>query len=37
MTHWLEGADLILMGLARHGMNDFDIALGVNKFEHGVV
>ena len=30
MAHWLEGTGLILMGLARHGMQDFDIALGAN-------
>ncbi|KAA0109811.1 NADPH-dependent F420 reductase [Mycolicibacterium sp. P1-5] len=29
MAHWLEGTSLILMGLARHGMDNFDIALGV--------
>jgi predicted dinucleotide-binding enzyme len=28
MAHWLEGTSLILMGLARHGMDNFDIALG---------
>jgi hypothetical protein len=27
-AHWLEGTSLILMGLARHGMDNFDIALG---------
>ncbi|MBI3225133.1 MAG: NAD(P)-binding domain-containing protein [Mycolicibacterium cosmeticum] len=32
MAHWLEGAGLILMGLARHGLGDFDIALGANTF-----
>jgi predicted dinucleotide-binding enzyme len=28
MAHWLEGTSLILMGLARHGLDNFDIALG---------
>jgi predicted dinucleotide-binding enzyme len=30
MAHWLEGAGLLLMGLARHGAGSFDIALGVS-------
>ncbi|WP_319428837.1 NADPH-dependent F420 reductase [Mycobacterium sp. RTGN5] len=29
MAHWLEGAGLIMMGLARHGVGNFDFALGV--------
>lgn len=31
MAHWLEGAGLILMGVARHGLDDFDVALGATK------
>jgi hypothetical protein len=30
MAHWLEGAGLIMMGLARHGVGNFDFALGVS-------
>ena len=29
MAHWLEGAALLLMGLARHGVG-FNFDLGVN-------
>ncbi len=29
MAHWLEGAGLLVMGLARHGVGNFDLALGV--------
>jgi 8-hydroxy-5-deazaflavin:NADPH oxidoreductase len=29
MAHWLEGAGLVVMGLARHGVGNFDFALGV--------
>ncbi|MEA5360311.1 NAD(P)-binding domain-containing protein [Amycolatopsis sp., V23-08] len=32
MAHWLEGAGLLLMGLARNGTG-FDVALGVTVFE----
>jgi predicted dinucleotide-binding enzyme len=32
MAHWLEGAGLLMMGLARSGTG-FDIALGVTVFE----
>jgi len=32
MAHWLEGAGLVAMGLARHGVGNFDFALGVNAF-----
>jgi predicted dinucleotide-binding enzyme len=32
MAHWLEGTALVLMGLARHGMGNFDIALGAAGF-----
>ena len=34
MAHWLEGAGLLLMGLARHGVGNWDLALGVTEF-HG--
>jgi 8-hydroxy-5-deazaflavin:NADPH oxidoreductase len=30
MAHWLEGAGLLMMGLARHGVGNFDFTLGVN-------
>ena len=30
MAHWLEGTGLVLMGLARNGVGNFDFALGVN-------
>lgn len=33
MTHWLEGTGLVLMGLARHGLGSFDVALGATTFE----
>ncbi|NTY63620.1 NADPH-dependent F420 reductase [Mycolicibacterium sphagni] len=32
MAHWLEGAGLIVMGLARHGVGGFDFALGATVF-----
>jgi len=32
MAHWLEGAGLILMGLARQGVGHWDIALGATEF-----
>jgi predicted dinucleotide-binding enzyme len=32
MAHWLEGTSLILMGLARHGVGQWDIALGTKEF-----
>nr|WP_234808898.1 NAD(P)-binding domain-containing protein [Mycolicibacter hiberniae] len=28
MAHWLEGTALVLMGIARYGVGDFDVALG---------
>jgi 8-hydroxy-5-deazaflavin:NADPH oxidoreductase len=31
MAHWLEGAGLLMMGLARHGVGHFDFALGVTE------
>ncbi|MDR3661101.1 MAG: dinucleotide-binding-like protein [Mycobacterium sp.] len=33
MAHWLEGTSLILMGLARHGVGQWDIALDANEFD----
>jgi predicted dinucleotide-binding enzyme len=32
MAHWLEGTGLVLMGLARHGVENFDVALGATEF-----
>jgi len=32
MARWLEGTGLILMGVARHGLDDFDVALGAVEF-----
>jgi len=32
MAHWLEGTGLALMGLARHGLDNFDVALGATEF-----
>jgi 8-hydroxy-5-deazaflavin:NADPH oxidoreductase len=32
MAHWLEGMGLVLMGLARHGLDNFDVALGATEF-----
>jgi hypothetical protein len=32
MAHWLEGASLIEMGLARHGVGNWDLALSVTEF-----
>jgi predicted dinucleotide-binding enzyme len=29
MAHWLEGAGLVVMGLARNGVGNFDFGLGV--------
>ncbi|MFJ8489931.1 NADPH-dependent F420 reductase [Streptomyces sp. NPDC094038] len=34
MAHWLEAASLVEMGLARHGVGHWDLALGVTEF-HG--
>ncbi|WP_409436223.1 NADPH-dependent F420 reductase [Mycobacterium sp. SMC-14] len=28
MAHWLEGTGLVMMGLARHGVGNYDFALG---------
>ena len=30
MAHWLEGTGLLMMGLARHGVGNFNFALGVS-------
>jgi 8-hydroxy-5-deazaflavin:NADPH oxidoreductase len=30
MAHWLEGAGLLSVGLARHGVGDLNFSLGVN-------
>ncbi|OBG29234.1 NADPH-dependent F420 reductase [Mycobacterium sp. 852002-51057_SCH5723018] len=30
MAHWLEGAGVLTVGLARHGVGNFDFSLGVN-------
>jgi 8-hydroxy-5-deazaflavin:NADPH oxidoreductase len=32
MAHWLEGTGLVLMGVARHGVDNFDVALGATEF-----
>ena len=32
MAHWLEGMGLVLMGLARHGVENFEVALGATEF-----
>jgi predicted dinucleotide-binding enzyme len=31
MAHWLEGAGLLMVSLAQHGVGDFNFALGVNR------
>jgi hypothetical protein len=28
MAHWLEGAGLLMVGLARHGVGNYNFALG---------
>jgi len=33
MAHWLEGAGLLTMGLARYGVGNFDFSLGINNLE----
>ncbi len=30
MAHWLEATGLVVMGLARHGMGNYDFALGAS-------
>jgi predicted dinucleotide-binding enzyme len=32
MAHWLEGTGLVVMGLARHGVGNYDFALGATEF-----
>ena len=32
MAHWLEGTGLVLMGIARQGLDNFDVALGATEF-----
>ncbi|GLY98626.1 NAD(P)-binding domain-containing protein [Actinoplanes sp. NBRC 103695] len=32
MAHWLEGAGLLMISLANHGVGDFNFALGVTTF-----
>jgi predicted dinucleotide-binding enzyme len=32
MAYWLEGAGLVVVGLARHGVRNWDFALGVTEF-----
>jgi predicted dinucleotide-binding enzyme len=32
MAHWLEGTSLVLMGLARDGVGNFEVALGAIEF-----
>ena len=31
MAHWLEGAGLVVMGLARHGVGNLDFALSITE------
>ena len=31
MAHWLEGASLVEMGLARHGVGNWDLALSITE------
>jgi predicted dinucleotide-binding enzyme len=31
MAHWLEGTGLVVVGLARHGMGNWDFSLGVTE------
>jgi 8-hydroxy-5-deazaflavin:NADPH oxidoreductase len=31
MAHWLEGAALVTVGLANHGVGNLDFALGVTE------
>jgi 8-hydroxy-5-deazaflavin:NADPH oxidoreductase len=32
MAHWLEGAGVVAVGLARHGVGNLDFALGVTEY-----
>jgi 8-hydroxy-5-deazaflavin:NADPH oxidoreductase len=29
MAHWLEGAGLLMIGLARHGVGNYNFSLGI--------
>jgi glutamyl-tRNA reductase len=31
MAHWVEGAGVLTMGLARNGVGNFDFSLGINN------
>ena len=33
MAHWLEGTGLVMIGLAQHGVGNFDFALGVTVLD----
>jgi 8-hydroxy-5-deazaflavin:NADPH oxidoreductase len=33
MAHYLEGTGLVMIGLAQHGLGNFDFALGANEFD----
>lgn len=33
LAHWIEGAGVLTMGLARHGVGNFDFSLGINSLE----
>ena len=33
MAHWVEGAGVLTMGLARHGVGNFDFSLGINNLD----
>jgi 8-hydroxy-5-deazaflavin:NADPH oxidoreductase len=35
MAYWLEGAGVVTMGLARHGVGNWDFALGVTELPGG--
>jgi predicted dinucleotide-binding enzyme len=32
MAHWLEGAGVVAVRLARHGVGNLDFALGVTEY-----
>ena len=32
MAHWLEGTGVVVMGLARHGVGHWDVAIGATEF-----
>ena len=31
MAHWLEGAGVVVMGLARHGVGNWDFSLSITE------